>query len=308
MNSCWICLRSVNGGDRYHPRCLRTLFGTAKPPTVPDVDVARLHLAGLQMVGRTALSGVQRKISANLSGDRRTLHVALGPGRFILKPQSPTFPELPENELTTLRVAALAGVEIPPCGLLALADGTAAFISKRFDRPDRGEKLRQEDFCQLAGLRPKQKYEGSAELCARIVRRFATEPLVELLRLFRQMVCGWWTGHGDGHLKNFSLLIEPDGCARLSPAYDQVCTRLVIPGDPLALSVGGKRDGLTRRDWEAYGAYCGLPARSIARELARFPAALGAAIATIERAPISDPSRETYARLLRERTAALSAS
>ena len=37
----------------------------------------------------------------------------------------------------------------------------------------------------------------------------------------------WWTGNGDMHLKNFSLLTGPDGTVRLSPAYDLFCTRLV---------------------------------------------------------------------------------
>ena len=37
------------------------------------------------------------------------------------------------------------------------------------------------------------------------------------------------------HLKNFSLLTNEDGITRLTPAYDLVCTRLVIPDHQLAL-------------------------------------------------------------------------
>jgi serine/threonine-protein kinase HipA len=234
------------------------------------------------------------------------LLVALGPGRFILKPQAQTFPELPQNELVTMRVAALAGVDVPPCGLLPLSDGSMAYLVKRFDRIDGGGKLRQEDFCQLAGLRAKQKYDGSAELCARLVRRFASEPGIELLKLFRRVVVCWWTGNGDAHLKNFSLLVGTDGLARLSPAYDLLCTRLVIADDQLALPVGGRRDGLARRDFEVYGASCGLPPRAVARELGRVVAAVPAALALVASSPLSPAARAAYAELLASRAASLS--
>jgi serine/threonine-protein kinase HipA len=257
------------------------------------------------MVGRTTLSGVQRKISVNLSADRQTLQVALGPGRFILKPQASTFPELPENELVTLRVAEMAGINIPPCGLLALADGSMAYVARRFDRLESGQKLRQEDFCQLAEYPPKRKYDGSAELCARLVRQYATEPAIESLKLFRQMFFCWWTGNGDAHLKNFSLLIGVDGIVQLSPAYDLLCTRLVLPDDHLALPVGGKQDGLRRAHWEEFGKYCGLPDRSIARELARIAAVLDGAIDLVSRSPLSASFRTRYVDLLRDRAAIL---
>ena len=70
------------------------------------------------------------------------------------------------------------------------------------------------------------------------------------------------------HLKNFSLLCGEDGLHRLSPAYDLVCTRLVIPDDQLALPVGGKRERLTRHDWLDFAKYAGLPERSAQRVVA----------------------------------------
>ena len=96
----------------------------------------------------------------------------------------------------------------------------------------------------------REKYEGSAELCIRILRKYATEPLVEIQKLFRTFLFSWWTANGDMHLKNFSLLTTTEGVHRLSPAYDFVCTRLVLPDDDKqALSVGGRDKSLTRRTW-----------------------------------------------------------
>jgi len=301
MSACLICLREFEGAGHYHTHCLRSLFGAARVPEPVDIDLARLYTIGLAMVGRVSISGVQRKISVSLSADRRTLHVALGGGLFILKPQASTFPELPENEIVTMRLAQLAEIDIPPCGLLPLEDGTPAYVVKRFDRTDAGGKLRMEDFCQLAGLPPKQKYDGSAELCARLVRQYTSEPLVESLKLFRRMAFCWWSGNGDAHLKNFALLTGADGVVRLSPAYDLLCTRLAIPADRLALPVGGKTDGLTRRHWEQYGQYCALPSRSIDRELARIARTLDAAIDLVSRSPLGEAGRARYIELLRSR-------
>jgi len=165
-----------------------------------------------------------------------------------------------------------------------LADGSLAYVVRRFARPDGGGKLRQEDFCQ-----------------------YATEPVVESLKLFRQMACCWWTGNGDMHLKNFSLVTGLDGTVRLSPAYDLLCTRLVIPDDQFALPVGGKRDGLSRQHWEEYGACCGLPPRAVRRELDRIATSPDRAVDLVSRSPLGEPSRTRDIELLRARTALFSA-
>lgn len=307
MTACLVCLREIGGApalDSYHRRCLRAMFGA---PTIPSIDIelAKLHTAGLAMAGRISLSGVQRKISLNLSPDRRTLQVALGQHRYILKPQTETYPALPENELVTMRLARIVGIDIPPCGLFSLKDGSPAYVVLRFDRTEAGRKLRQEDFCQLAEKSPKEKYDGSAELCARLVRRYADEPGIELWKLYRLTLFNWWIGNGDAHLKNFSLLAGTDGIQRLSPAYDLVSTRLVIPDDQLALSVIGKRDGLTRSNWLAFAEYCGIPGRAAEQTIATFVNSIGEVNSTIQRSPLPSDMKDTYQDLIRLRTSAL---
>lgn len=93
---CRICLGDVQGDRDYHPRCLRALFGTAKAPRF-DVEVGKLHTAALAMIGHTSLSGIQKKISVDLSADRKTLQVPASGGRYILKPQTETYPALPRQ-------------------------------------------------------------------------------------------------------------------------------------------------------------------------------------------------------------------
>ena len=133
--SCSICLGPLEVGlsDQPHRACLVGLFGAPQPPEM-DVDLAKLHTLALAMVGRTSLSGIQRKISVSLAVERGTYRLCAGPGNYILKPQSQTFPALPENEHTTMRLASLVGHETPPCGLVKHRDGSLAFIVQRFDR------------------------------------------------------------------------------------------------------------------------------------------------------------------------------
>ncbi len=219
------------------------------------------------MVGHTSLSGIQKKISVNLAADRETLQVAAEGGRYILKPQTDTYPALPENEHVTTRLAQLADIEVGQFGMVSLKDDSLAYVVRRFDRLPDGHKLRQEDFCQLAEKSPKEKYDGSAESCVRLLQKYATEPLIEILKLYRLFVFAWWSGNGDMHLKNFSLLADEQGILRLTPAYDLVCTRLVIQNDPLALPVGGKKDNLSRNSWLEFAAYCQLPEKTAVRSI-----------------------------------------
>lgn len=302
--ACLICLQDLEERDSYHTRCLKDLFGAPRAPRI-EIELAKLHTAALAMVGHTSISGTQRKISVTLAADRATLQVAVEGGRYILKPIGERFPNLPENEHVTMCLARLAGLEVPPCGLVRLAEGTTAYLVARFDRPADGGKLRQEDFCQLAGKSPKEKYDGSAELCARLLKESASEPTIEALKLFRLFVFAWWTGNGDMHLKNFSLLTGRDGLHRLSPVYDMLCTRLVIPDDPLALPVGGKRDGLTRNDWLEFARYSGLLPRAAQRVLADIAGATPEAQDLVARSALPEEMKTVYRDLLFERATRL---
>lgn len=187
---CRVCLGTARGEEHYHPRCVRTLFDSARPPTL-EIEVGKIHTAALAMVGHTSLSGAQKKISVNLSADRQTLQVAAGSGRYILKPQTEAYPFLPENEQVTTRLAQLVDIDVGKFGLVSLKEGSLAFIARRFDRLTDGKKLRQEDSCQLAELSPKEKYDASAERCVKLLQKFASEPPVEILKFYRQLVFAW---------------------------------------------------------------------------------------------------------------------
>jgi serine/threonine-protein kinase HipA len=167
-----------------------------------------------------------------------------------------------------MRLAELVGIEVPLFGLVELRDKAIAYIIKRFDRLDDDTKLQVEDFCQLAGQPMRDKYQGSGELCVRILRKYASEPLIEIRKLFKILLFSWWTANGDQHLKNFSLIRTSEGRMQLAPAYDLICTRLPIPSDrELALSIGGKKNNLSKKAWLDFATYCQIPKRAAERLL-----------------------------------------
>jgi serine/threonine-protein kinase HipA len=208
--------------------------------------------------------GVQRKISlgweksAN-SDSRVTVVGALG-GSHILKPPSPDFPEMPELEHITMRLAGDAGIETAACGLVPMSDGAVAYIVRRFDRLGKGKKIAAEDLCQLSELPTQSKYKSSCEKAGKIVRKYSTNPGDDALRYFELVLFSFLVGNSDMHLKNYSLLESKEGAISLSPAYDLLATQLLLD-DPeeSALTINGKKSNLNRNDFASLGRTLQIP-------------------------------------------------
>lgn len=302
MATCRVCLKSAVGNLDYHPECLESLFGTKTLPLL-DIELAKLMGLAAEMAGKMSISGVQEKVSLRLSADKSRCEIAPTGGRYILKPEPSRFAFVPQNEHLTMRLAELAGIEVPPLGLVELRDKATAYLIKRFDRLDDGTKLQVEDFCQLAEKPSRDKYQGSGELCVRILRQYASEPLIEIRRLFKVFLFSGWASNGDQHLKNFSLLRTAEGRWRLAPAYDLICTRLPIPSDrDLALPICGKRSNLDRQLWLDFAAYSQIPERAAVRLLQEQINALKPSLALIEASFLPEALKVRYQEIVRENT------
>lgn len=298
MTACRVCLEPINLEPSYHPACLESLFGSRVLPRL-ELSLPALMRVATDMAGKMSISGVQEKVSLKLSRDTLRLEVAPTDGRFILKPEPSRFAFVPQNEHLTMNLARLVGIEVPRFGLFELADGAVAYLVKRFDRLDDGTKLPMEDFCQLAGKPLRDKYDGSGELCARILRQFASEPLIEIRKLFKLLLFSWCVANGDQHLKNFSLFTT--GLRKLTPAYDLICTRLPIPSDrSLAMTIGGKKSNLNRAAWLGFASYCQISQRAALRLLADQVNALEPSAALIRASYLPDDQKEEYLAILNE--------
>ena len=191
--------------------------------------------------------------SSRAAGPDRLTLVGLE-GDYILKLQTATYPELPESEHFTMMLARRCGLATAAFGLVPLASGACAYLTRRMDR-ENGIKA-MEDFCQLTERPTEKKYFGSYEQIGKLIRRYARFGGVDALRFFEEVLFCYLTGNNDMHLKNFSLLREPDGAWNLSPAYDLVPAQIHLPKDSeeLALTLNGKKRRLVSDDFAAFAA------------------------------------------------------
>ena len=306
MNRCLSCHTALAGGF-YHPSCSLALFGTPKPPIL-DCTLEELYLWAKRKHQRGSVPGVQPKMSALQTLDR--LEVTDISGDYIMKPQVPAYRALPENEALTMRMAATAGIEVAPCGLLPLVSGELVYVTQRMDRLVPGKRgLRRttrhmEDFSQVTEHSTTRKYRGAMELVARGLRTYSDTPGLDLVRLLRLALFCFLTGNADMHLKNFSLLYE-GRTKRLAPAYDLLSTRLVIPerDDPeeMALTLNGKKNRLRLEDFALFAKNIGLGSRQFQSACDSLAASLPSLFNLVQASFLPDDLKEAYGALLRVR-------
>ncbi|RPI23626.1 MAG: type II toxin-antitoxin system HipA family toxin [Acidobacteria bacterium] len=255
-----------------------------------------------QRAVKMSIQGVQPKISAVLSLKAQTFQIVDTGGRFILKPQVLEWPEVPQNEDLSMRLATLAGVGVPEHGMVFGSDGSLVYFVRRFDR--RGNnKIAVEDFGQLAGLSRNTKYDYSMEKTVGIVDRFCTFPAIEKLRLLRLTLVNFLIGNEDAHVKNFSL-IKRGVIVELAPAYDLVNSTIVLNGAAeIALPISGKRNRLQRAHFFEYLAKerMRLPVTAVRKVEKEIAAALPEWPKLIKRSFLSAEAREGYAKIVAER-------
>ena len=104
---------------------------------------------------------------------------------------------------------------------------------------------------KLSGKLTEQKYQGSYELIAKIIEQYSSLPQLDKINYWQQVVFSWIIGNADMHLKNFSLYSPRTDHYVLSPTYDQVSTKIVMPEDTeeMALSLNGFKKKLLVYDF-----------------------------------------------------------
>ena len=256
MRNCLCCYQPLKEDEKdFHASCAKQLFGTTQPPIL-DFDAKQLDELAKQIVIKSiAVTGVQPKLSLQLSkqnNESPRLTIVGLYGDYILKPTSKEYAELPQNEDLTMHLASLAKIKTAKHSLIRLRSGELAYITKRFDRNRKG-RIAMEDFCQLSENLTEHKYRGSIEKVGKLTYQYTTNKGFEVQRFFELVLFSYLTGNTDMHLKNFSLIENTLGEYELSPAYDLLNTALVIPDDKeeSALTINGKKSRLKRSDFDA---------------------------------------------------------
>ncbi len=253
MCKCLYCYQELEEGQKdYHPRCARKFFGTKDVPLLEYKHKELDRLAEQVIRAQTSLTGVQPKLSLNLSkhdGCNRLTIVGLW-GDYILKPQTDSYEQLPENEDLTMHLAEAAKISVVPHSLIRLADGKLGYITKRIDRTKNGDKIDMEDMCQLTLHPTEYKYKGSHEQIAKTIVLYSNTPKLDLTNYMQLLLFCFITGNNDMHLKNFSLY-RPSERYQLTPAYDLLNVAIANPKDKeeLALTLSEKKTRLRMDDF-----------------------------------------------------------
>ena len=151
MGRCLYCFKELDNGI-YHPGCSRKLFGTPEPPIL-EYSLDELYVKAREnAVASAAVPGVQPKMSmAEISdnGRRKLTFVGLL-GDYIMKPPSPDYPSLPENEAATMKMAEAAGIAYAEYlasvfGFKAIALVAASLVVPHYARADDLARLVHED-------------------------------------------------------------------------------------------------------------------------------------------------------------------
>ena len=194
-----------------------------------------------------SLAVIQLKFSALMKkGGGLTIPTSGVGGDWIVKLPSVNFFQMPENEFAMMTLAKSIGIQVPDFYLLplekikglpsfGLLQGNQAIVVKRFDRGPHRTRVHMEDFAQVFGLYPEQKYEhvSYTNMANMIWTLCGEDGLSEYIRRLTLCIL---IGNGDMHLKNWSFLY-PDGRKPvLSPAYDLLSTIPYLPEDQLALT------------------------------------------------------------------------
>ena len=254
---CLFCYKELADNEiDFHSSCSRKIFGATTAPELPYTRDNLTELAKQVVRSQTTLTGVQAKLSLDIKkGGRNEAErfsiVGLW-GRYILKPQTERFANLPELEDLTMHLAEIAKIQVVPHSLIRFSDGELCYITRRIDRTENGEKLAMEDMCQLTERLTEHKYKGSYEQIAKVIQKYSSVPKLDLVNYWEQVVFSWITGNADMHLKNFSLYSKVDHLYNLTPAYDMLSTALVMPEDieELALTLNGKKRKIRKSDFE----------------------------------------------------------
>jgi serine/threonine-protein kinase HipA len=224
------------------------------------------------LIDPVALAGVQDKLSAGMI----SMPVASAGRRYILKLNAPEFPHVVENECVMFRYAARLRIPLSRVRLIRDVAGRPGLLVERFDRvpvahaagfttagasPNAVLRLAVEDGAQVLGLYPADKYNvGYGQVCHALAA-YCAAPLPALRNLALQAAFAWLAGNGDLHAKNVSMVQQPSGEWSVAPVYDIPST--VVYGDKtLALTLGGKRTGISRKHFLGWAAEMGLTGRA----------------------------------------------
>ena len=134
-----------------------------------------------------------------------------------------------ENEWLCSRIIEALGVPIAHSEIASFEDQTVLVV-ERFDRKPASDgswwiRLPQEDMCQATGTAPGEKYESEGGPGISGIMKIllgSRDAFADRKTFLKAQILFWILAASDGHAKNFSLFIQPEGRFSLTPLYDVI--------------------------------------------------------------------------------------
>lgn len=313
--NCLCCGKPLSTPDEtgWHKACIKRFFGTTKLPEI-EIDDKTLNLLATETTNKGfTVPGVQKKLSLHLVSDSRKPRLTLVnyPTGYILKPQVAEFEALPESEQLIMTMADMAGISTVTHALIK-GNAGLAYITKRVDRnltDDKIEMLAMEDFCQLDLRLTEDKYRGSYERCAKIIKQYSSRVGIDMAEFYIRLVFCFIVGNSDMHLKNFSLIETAEGSGEyvLSPAYDLLPVNANMPADKeqFALAMNGKKLNIRKGDFLKFADTCDISRQTAEKLIENLVKLTPKWLSMCEKSLLPDELKDRLKKIIIERTEVL---
>jgi len=209
---------------------------------------------------------------------------------------------MPEVEDLTMHLSELLRIKTAEHSLIRLKSGELAYISKRFDRL-KSTKLHLEDMAQITEMLTERKYSGSMEKVGKAILKHSDYAGNDAIRYFELTLFCFLTGNADMHLKNFSLLRNLGNEITLSPAYDLLSTKILMPEDKeeLALTLNGKKNNIRKKDFDLLAEKLGVTQKTKEAIINKFFSSHHTLNKTIDKSFLREGTKILYKELIEER-------
>ncbi|RYD36928.1 MAG: type II toxin-antitoxin system HipA family toxin [Verrucomicrobiaceae bacterium] len=181
---------------------------------------------------RISVAGAQEKTALLRHGGQWLKPRGTTPTTHLLKTRIGTLPNgldlslSLENEYYCLKLVEAFGLPVNAAEIRSFGQ-TKALVVERFDRrwtrDGRLLRLPQEDCCQALSVPPARKYQSAGGPGMVDILRLlqgSDTPGGDQKRFLKAQMIFWLIGATDGHAKNFSLFLRPEGRFALTPLYD----------------------------------------------------------------------------------------